>query len=192
MANGTATNNFVEEIKSYWGRLSSRDRNLLVLLSVVLSAFVIFMAGVSLSRAAQKRADRIQTKTNELREVAQLTVGYRQADTAKQELQRRLKDHAVKNLFSYLEDMSKKDGLDIGGMSDKGTQPVSDDKDMKIMQQSVEVTLTHVPLDKLTKFLNDVESGLGVVKVTRLQVRPREDDNVLDAWFTVSTFTLGS
>ncbi len=77
-------------------------------------------------------------------------------------------------------------------MNDKGTGPAGDSKDTKIMQQSVEVTLTHVELAKLTKFLSEVENTPGVVKVTRLQVRPREDDAVLDAWFTVSTYYLGA
>ena len=124
--------------------------------------------------------------------MAELTAGYRQAESQRQDVERKLKGSAVRNLFSYIEDLGKKDGLDITGMTDKGSSPATDDKTSPVMQSSVEVTLTHVPLDKLTKFLNDVENNPGMVRVTRLQVRPRSDDAVLDAWFTVSTYYLGS
>ncbi len=180
-----------DDVKSYWERLSSRDRNLLMLLGVVFGGFVVFMTTFQLNQAASKRQTRIDTKMTQLREVAQLTSGYRQAETQRQELERKLKDHAVKNLFSYLEELSKREALEIGGMSDKGQGPVEGSGATKLAQQSVEVTLTRVPLDKLTKFLNDIENNPGMVRVTRLQLRPREEDNVLDAWFTVSTYYLG-
>ncbi|MGC4113965.1 MAG: hypothetical protein QM765_04765 [Myxococcales bacterium] len=75
-------------------------------------------------------------------------------------------------------------------MNDKGTQPL--EGGTKINESSVEVTFTRIPLDKLVKFLQDVESGQGLVKVTRLQVRPRTDESVLDAWLVVTTYTLES
>lgn len=182
----------LDDLRSYYSRLSSRDRNLLVLMGGAVALFLIFMIGTSLARANSKRADRIEVKTQELREVAQLTQGYRQAESQRQDLERKLKDHGVRNLFSYLEELGKRDGLDIGGMSDKGAVPLGDSKDSRIVQQSVDVTLTRVKLDKLTRFLNDVETNPGLVRVTRLQLRPREDDAVLDAYFTVSTYYLGS
>ena len=181
----------LDDVRGYLNSLSQRDRQLLTLLAVALSLFAIFLAGTGFARAASKRRARIDTKQKQLQEVAQLTAGYRQAESQRQDVERKLKTSAVHNLFSYIEDLGKKDGLDIGSMNDKGQTAVST-TEPKIMQSSVEVTLTHVPLDKLTKFLNDVENNPGMVRVTRLQVRPREDDAVLDAWFTVSTYFLGS
>ena len=182
----------LDDLRNYYGRLSSRDRNLVLLMGGAVGLFTVFMIGTSLARANGKRADRIEVKTQELREVATLTQGYRQAESQRQDLERKLKDHGVRNLFSYLEELGKRDGLDIGGMSDKGAAPLGDSKDSHIVQQSVDVTLTKVKIDKLTKFLNDVETNPGMVRVTRLQIRPREDDAVLDAYFTVSTYYLGS
>jgi hypothetical protein len=181
----------LEQLNDFYSRLSERDRLLLVMMGLALSAFAVFISGVSLGRAAQKRSDRIASKSQQLREVSQLTVGYRQAEQTRQDLERRLKDHAMKNLFSYLDDLSKKDEISIGNMTDKGSEPAGD-KTSKVVRSSVEVTVTHVEIDKLTKFLNDVESNPGIIKVTRLQVRPRKDDAVLDAWFTVSTYFMGS
>jgi len=172
-------------------KLSSRDRKLLLLMVSAIALFVVFLAAHGLSSAAAQKAHRIDGEQKQLREVATLTAGYRQAETQRQQTESKLKNHAVRDLFSYLEELGKKDGLDIGGMTDKGSAPAGD-KSSKLMQSSVEVTLTHVQLDKLTKFLNDVENNPGMVRVTRLSVRPRNDDAVLDAWFTVSTYYIGS
>lgn len=180
----------LDDVRQYYERLSSRDRSLLLLMGAVISLFVIFVSATSFSRAADKRRARIEGKRSQLAEVVQLTRGYRAAESQRQEMERKLQTNAVRNLFSYLEDLGKRDGLDIGGMTDKGSSAATDDKSSKLTQQSVEVTLTHVQLSQLTKFLNDVENSPGVVRVTRLQVRPREDDAVLDAWFTVSTYYL--
>ena len=182
---------FTDQIQSSIGRLSDRDQKLLAFTGLALAGFLIFVAGVQLNRAASKRVEHIEAKEAQLREVAQLTSGYRAAEAQRTDLEKKLKEHGVKSLFSYLEDLGKKDGLDIGGMTDKGSSPAGA-KDSNITQASVEVTLTKVELAKLTKFLNDVETSPGVVRVTRLQVRPRGDEAVLDAWFTVTTYYLGA
>jgi len=182
----------LDSLRTSLGRLSSRDRNLLALMGVAIALFVVFLVGHGLSAATAKHEARIKLKQTQLREVAQLTRGYREAELQRTDIERKLRDHAVRNLFSYLEDLGKKDGLDIGGMTDKGSTSASDDKSSKIMKSSVEVTLTHVQISQLTKFLNDVETNPGMVRVTRLQIRPREDEAVLDAWFTVSTYYLKS
>jgi hypothetical protein len=180
----------LDDINAGLGRLSERDRKLLGIMVGALSCFLLFVVGVSVNRAISKRAERIATKLGQLHEAAALTTGYREAEKQRTELERKLKEHGVKSLFTYLEDLGKKDELEIGGMTDKGSSPAG--KDATIQQASVEVTLTKVELSKLTKFLNDVETSPGVVKVTRLQVRPRDDEPVLDAWFTVTTYYLGA
>jgi len=75
-------------------------------------------------------------------------------------------------------------------MNDKPAQILQEGT--KITEQSVEVTFTRISLDKLVKFLTDVEATKALVKVTRLQVRPRTDEAVLDAWLVVTTYTLES
>jgi type II secretory pathway component PulM len=184
--------NPLSEVQAALDKLSSRDRKLLALMGTVLALLLVFAGAHGISSKASKEAHRIALEQGQLREVATLTAGYRQAESQRMETEAKLKGHAVRDLFSYLETLGKKDDLDIGGMTDKGSAPAGDDKSANLMQSSVEVTLTHVPLDKLTKFLNDVETNPGMVRVTRLSVRPRDDAAVLDAWFTVSTFYIGS
>jgi hypothetical protein len=74
-------------------------------------------------------------------------------------------------------------------MTDKGSQPLNE---TKITESSVEVTFTRIKLEKLIKFLSGVESGSGLVKVTRMQIRPRSDEPVLDASLVITTYQLSS
>lgn len=180
----------IDDINAGLDRLSERDRTLLGVMAAALGCFLIFVVALNVSRNLSKRSERIALKQGQLHDAAQLTSGYRLAQAQRTDLEKKLKEHGVKNLFSYLEDLGKKGGLEIGGMTDKGSSAAG--KDTTIQQASVEVTLTKVELLKLTKFLNDVENNPGVVKVTKLQVRPRDDEPVLDAWFTVTTYYLGA
>jgi len=59
-----------------------------------------------------------------------------------------------------------------------------------IVESTVELTLTDVPLSKLVAFLALVERGPGVVRVKSLRIEPRLKENVLTAWATVATYKL--
>jgi len=168
------------------GRLSPRERGLVGLAGGAVLVFLVALFWLSVGRSIDLRESRIKTKQGQLDEIGKLTVGFRAQESVRNELQRRLENNKVK-LFSYLEDLAKKDSISIGGMNDKGSQAL--EGGAKITESSVEVTFTRIPLDKLVKFLQDVESGAGLVKVTRLQVRPRSDEPVLDAWLIVTTYT---
>ena len=171
------------------GRLSPRERGLVAVAGSAVVVFLIFVFAVSVNSSVDRRESRIKSKQGQLDEVLKLTVGFKAQETQRNELERRLAQNKVR-LFSFLEDLAKKDSLSIGGMTDKGTQPAVEGT--KIVEASVEVTFTRIPLDKLVKFLTDVEAGPALVKVTRLQVRPRSDEPVLDAWLVVTTYTLES
>jgi general secretion pathway protein M len=171
------------------GRLSPRERSLVAIAGAALLTFVIAVFSLTVSRAIDSRERRIEAKRRQLEEVARLSVTFKQQETVRNELDRRLAQNKVK-LFSYLEELGRKDNVSIGGMTDKGSQPLQEGT--KITESSVEVTFTHIQLDKLVRFLTDIETGQGLVKVTRLQVRPRSDEPVLDAWLVVTTYTLES
>jgi len=171
-----------------FGRLQPRERGLVALAGLAVVAFLVAGLTVSVSNSIKQRETRIRTKLEQLEEVNRLTAGYRAAEAARAEAERKLKGPKVQ-LFSYLEDLAKKKGLEIPGMSDKGTAAL---QDSTITESSVEVTFTRISLDKLMKFLAEVESSPGVVKVTRLSIRLRSDEPVLDASLVVSTFQLGS
>jgi hypothetical protein len=170
-----------------FGRLSSRERAMVGIIVAALLGFVFFVGSITYSRAAARREGRIKSKSEQMAEVQKLTGGYRQAEQQRSELERRLRGNNVK-LFSYVDELARKQGVEIGGMTDKGSQP----REGKIVESAVEVTFTRIGLDKLSNFLSAIETTGGLVKVTRLQVRPRTDAPVLDAWLTISTYQLNS
>lgn len=169
-----------------FSRLSPREQGLVSLAAVMALVFVIGITALTVSRSMTSSEGRIKTKMTQLEEVAKLASGYDDARREQAQLESRLRSSNVR-LFSYLEDLARKQSIEIGGMNDKGAQNVGDSN---ISEQSVEVTFTRISIDKLVKFLQEVERGSGIVKVTRLQLRPRRDEPVIDAWLTVSTYQL--
>ncbi len=53
---------------------------------------------------------------------------------------------------------------------------VAGGQDGRPRESSVEANLGRVPLDKLTRFLQDIERSPGVVRVRRLRVRKSSDN----------------
>jgi type II secretory pathway component PulM len=179
----------ISDAGAAFGRLSPRERGLVGLAAGVLLVFVIVLSTVSINRSLSRRESRIQTKLEQLEEISQLTGGFRAAEQQRADLERRLRGNQIR-LFTYLDDLARKQGVEIGGMNDRGSQPAGNDSG--ITESSVEVNFMRISLDKLVRFLQEVESGSGLVKVTKLQIRPRSDQPVIDAWLTVTTYQLDS
>ncbi|MDR0965388.1 MAG: type II secretion system protein M [Myxococcales bacterium] len=170
-----------------FGRLSSRERLMVLAAAGSLAAFLIFFIGYSFQGALRQGDARIAGKLSQLKEVQRLTSGYSKAVSERDALDRQLRNNKVK-LFTLVEDTAKKQGLEVGGMTDRGNHP----REGKIVESSVDVTFTRIELLKLVRFLAALESPGNLVKVTKLQVRARADQPVLDAWLTVSTYQLES
>lgn len=169
-------------------RLSPRERTMVFGTASAVVLFAVLLTTLSVSRAIDRRVSRIAVKARQLEEVAQLTSGYAAAERDRTDLERRLRGNTVR-LFSAVEELGKKLQIDIGGMSDKGSQPVGDGK---IAESSVEVSLMRIDLDKFNRFLQEIETGIGIVKVKKMQIRPRNDEPLLDAWIVVATYQSSS
>jgi hypothetical protein len=168
-----------------YSRLTARERGLVTLAAGGVVVLLVLLISLSVSSAVSRREARIRAKATQLEEVARLAAGYRADEMRRQELERRLRDNKTR-LFSYLDELAKRQKIEIGGMTDKGTAPLAE----KVVESSVEVTFTHITLSKMIGFLQEVEAGQGLVKVTRLQLRPRSDEAVLDAWLVLTTYTM--
>lgn len=173
------------EAGATYGRLSPRERLLVGVTALVVAGFLVLVSSLSFSRAVARRETRIEAKLEQLEQANRLTANYRQAESKRADLERRLQGNKTK-LFTHVDDLAKKLGVEIGGITDKGTQQLPG----KIVESAVEVTFTRTSLDKLMKFLGSVETPGGLVKVTRLQIRPRTDQPVIDAWLVIATYQL--
>lgn len=168
-----------------FGRLSSREKLMVMGALAALLAFLVFFVSVRFHSALRQGESRISGKMTQLKEAQRYAAGYSQAEKERKNLERQLKNNSVR-LFTLIEEAAKQQGVEVGGLTDRGNRP----GEGKVVESSVDVPLTRIELIKLVRFLTALESRSKLVKVTKLQVRARQDQPVLDAWLTVTTYQL--
>ena len=182
-------NRFREALASaeqYLTRLSARERLLVGVAAATFVAATIGIGSLGVSRAIRRREGSIEAKTKALAEISNLASTYRERDLRRRQLEERLKTPV--KLFTFIDDISKQQGVEIGDMQDRGSTTGSD----KISESIVEFDLNKLTLDKLTNFLNAIEHGPHLVKVKKVRIRTRLDDpNSVDASLTVATYSMG-
>jgi general secretion pathway protein M len=171
-------------LSTSFSTLTQRERRLVVAAGVAVSVFVIFMVLFSFSSKADGIRRRTQEKLLKLEEVQALAGGYRDRAAAQEALERQLQASNVR-LISYLEEKSKKAGLELPSFNPKPEVPL---EGSRILENAVELTLTDVKLNRLVDFLTAVEAGPGLVKVKHLRLEPRIQNETVTAWLTVVTY----
>ncbi len=173
--------------EQYLGRLSARERLLVSAAGGVFLAMVIAILSIAFSRAIHRRQVAIAEKSKALSQIASLAASYRQRDFERRQLEERLRTPV--RLFTLVDELSKRQGIEIGDMQDRGTTTGSD----KISESIVEFDVNKLTLDKLTSFLNAIEHAGHLVKVKKIRIRARIDDpNSVDASLTVATYSMGA
>ena len=176
----------ITQVQTWFERLSARERRLVSIAGGAVLAFVLFVTIFSFANTASKSRARTADKMAKLQEVESLAASYREAQQARQSVEQQLTAQDVR-LITYIEDKATAAGIEVPTMSPKGDVGIGDGK---IVESTVDLTLTDVDLRKLTDFLRTVESGPGVVKVKNLRVEPRPASNTLTAWVSVSTYKM--
>jgi len=178
----------IESARHGWEGLSLRERRMLLLMFAAFVITVVVLAFGSIRKDIATRTASIADKEMQLQKVAILAGGYRDAEVERTKIESRLRGTPVR-LFSYLEDISKRQNLQIGDMQDRGTDPAGEG----VQRSTVEVSFAQIDLKSLVNFLNEIERNPRLVKVERLRVRHRNDDpDLLDVNLTVSTYQLTS
>jgi general secretion pathway protein M len=181
-----ALRDFIASVEQYLARLSARERALVAAAAGVALFLTLLVIGFSFSRAIHRRQVSIEQKGKALEEIGNLAATYRERDAKRQQLEARLK--VPVKLFTYIDDISKKQGVEIGDMQDRGNTVGTD----KVSEAVVEFDLNKLTLDKLTNFLNAIEHGPHLVKVKKIRIRQRLDDtNSVDVSLTVATYSMG-
>jgi general secretion pathway protein M len=177
----------LSNLQARWAALSAREQRLLMLVGAVASVVLLFVIIFSFGSAAAAKEKRIQTKLEQLRQVQELAANYSVAEAQRRAAEQQLSNSNIR-LMSYLQQKAGQARLDIPTMSPKGDQELGDDG--RIVESSVELTLTDVKVRDLVDFLSAVEAGPGVVKVTSLRVQPRPANENMTAWVNVATYRL--
>lgn len=169
-----------------WNALSLRERRMIGLLTAAFLATVVVLSFVSVRKNIAARESSIAQKQTTMEQVGLLANSFREAEAARLRIESRIKGQPVR-LFSYLEDLAKKQNLAVGDMQDRGTDNVGEG----ITRSTVEVNFARIDLPSLTAFMNEIEKSQHLVKVEKFRLRGRNDDpNLLDASLTVSTYQL--
>jgi general secretion pathway protein M len=174
-------------VVTWFQALTERERKLVAVGGSALTVFLLFFLFFSLASSASATQRRTTSKLMKLQEAQRLAATYNEAEAAREAAERSLSQSNV-SLLSYLEDTGKRAGLDIPTMNPKGDVAIGEGD--RIIESSVELTLTDIPLAKLVAFLTSVERGPGVLKVRSLRIEPRPNQEVLTAWATVSAYHL--
>ena len=174
------------DLQTWFLGLNSRERVMVTGAGATTVVVVIFLVLFLLSSSADATRRRTQSKLQRLAEAEQLASGYAEAERARKQAEAALTSSEV-SLPTYVDEKGRNVGLDIPSLNPKGDVPVGDGR---IIESSVELTLTDISLPRLVDFLGSLEQGPGVVRVTFLRVEPRPKDGVLTAWTTVTSYRL--
>ena len=174
------------DLQSWFLRLTERERVLVSAAGAVLGVFIIFLVLFSFSASADRYRERTARKLKDLAQAEALAASYSDAERARQDVERQLGSSSV-SLATYIEEKGTAAGMKIPTMNPKGEVPLGDGR---ILESSVELTLTDISLRSLYDFLTSVEAGPGVVKVKYLRLEPRPDNQTLTAWATIATYRL--
>jgi general secretion pathway protein M len=174
------------DVQTWFLRLNPRERVMVTSAGAATVVVVSFIVLFSLSSSADATRRRTQSNLQRLAEAEQLATGYAEAERARKQAEAALTSSEV-SLPTYVDEKGRKVGLVIPSLNPKGDVPVGDGR---IIESSVELTLTDVALPKLVDFLGSLEQGPGVVRVTFLRIEPRPKDGVLTAWTTVTSYRL--
>lgn len=172
--------------QAWFAQLTQRERRLVTGAGVAVGVLIVFLVATSFSRTAKDIRRRTEAKLGKLAEVQLLAVSYREAEAARQDMERQLGRSDVQ-LISFLEEKSSAVGMEIRSMSPKPNQTLEGDR---IIESSVEIVLPDIPVEKLVRFLNSVEQSPGVVKVKQLRIEPRNESQTVASSATVSAYKL--
>jgi general secretion pathway protein M len=181
----SAITDLQSSVQAQFAALSSREKRMVGGAAAAVAVFVLFMVIFSFGNKANSIRSRTQEKISKLEEVQTLAAGYRDAKARQDALESQLRASNVR-LVSYLEDKAKPAGIELPSINPKADQQLEG----KIVESSVDVTLTDVKLNRLIDFLQAVEAGPGIVKVKTLRLEPRPAQETVTAWVTIATYKL--
>jgi hypothetical protein len=165
---------------------SPRERRLLAMAAGGVALFAILITWGSFNSAINHAQASLDEKQSDFEKIAKLSAGYGAMEQERQLLEARLRQ-SPPALMSFVDQAAKNNGVDVGGMSDRGV--VAGGQGGKPKESSVEVNVGKVSLDKLLKLISDIEHSPGVVKIRRLHVRKSFDNkDVLDVSLSVSAW----
>jgi general secretion pathway protein M len=165
---------------------SPREKRLLAMAAGGVALFIALIFYASFAAAIGRAKAALEEKRFDFEKISRLAAGYGVQEQERQLLEARLRQ-SPPGLMSFVDQIAKQEGVEVGGMADRGV--VAGGQAGRPKESSVEVNLGKVPLDKLVRLLQNVERSPGVVRVRRLRLRKSFDNkDMLDVSLSVSAW----
>lgn len=176
------------DLEAWFSRLAPRERVMVTAGALAVAAFVLFLVSTKVQRGIAAREAAIDRKTEVLARVGKLAEGYRQVQAERAQLEAKLRGPPLQ-LMSFVAQTGQRLGIEVNDLR-PGTPGTTSPTD-RVVEDTVEVNLARLELQRLASLLQELERGPGVVKVRRLALRTRNDDpNAVDATIVVATYQL--
>ncbi len=176
------------DVEAWFGKLSARERVLVAAAALCVALFSIWLVAHRIGSGISAREASIEQKTKVLSQIGKLAESYRRRQAERQSFESRLKGAPVQ-LISHISQAGATLGIQVNDLRPTGAPSESEG----LREESVEVNLARIELQRLASLLQNLERGAGVVKVRRIRVTTRSDDPALvDATLVVSTYQLKS
>ena len=181
----------IERSQSAFDSLSSREQIMVLGMFGAILFMIIGMGGYMIRRDLIARERRIEVKTKKLEEAAALRSDYQRRLGEQQRIAEEIKRNNDVRLLSLLESLSQQSNVSLKNALERPGESTGSDL---VKEETAEVKITDVSLDRLHDFLKRIEEGNQLVKVRRLRIKTRFDNHeMLDAVITVGTYkTTGS
>jgi general secretion pathway protein M len=175
------------DVEAFVARLSPRERVMVTLAAGAVAAFVLFLSWHGISGAIRTRESRIEEKTRMLAQVGNLAQGWREAQAQRAEMSAKLQGPPLQ-LVTFVSQTGTRLGIEVNDLRPvQASSPPAEG----LVEDSVEVDLARIEMGKLAGLLQELERGPGVVKVRRLALRTRTDDQTaVDASLVIATYRL--
>jgi type II secretory pathway component PulM len=176
-----------DRIRTWWENTSPRERKIVLGAGAAAVALLFVFTIYSVSGRLSDADVRIAEKEQKLAEIIRLRNDFKRAEAEIQNMQMRLKTNNV-NLFSHIEDLAKRMQVEVADMNER---TAAMEKDAKVQEVAVEVNINKITQDRLLDFLDKLEHGPELIKITKLRFRTRTDKDqqkLIDANVTVSTY----
>jgi general secretion pathway protein M len=175
-----------DAIRLWYEGLSQKEKLVVVIFMSVVFALIIILSIIMVSSAINSRYMDIEEKEKKLNEIIAQKDRYREAEQAQRVFEQRLKSNNV-NLFSFVEELSRKLQIDISDMNERNS-PVQ--KGDKIQEQTLELNILKVSMDRLVDFMKELERSQYLIKIKKLKINTRfeKDTRTLNVNMVVATY----
>jgi len=176
------------DLEAWLGTLSQRERLMVAAAALAVVLFTVWLGAYKIGSALSAREASIEQKTKVLSQVGKLAESYRRRQAERQALEARLKGAPVQ-LMSHISQTGATLGIQVNDLRPTGAPA----EEGNLREESVEVNLVRIELQRVAMLVQSLERGAGVVKVRRIRITTRSDDPMLvDATLVVSTYQLKS